>query len=190
MSTVYIAYANGSRNDLGPADAGIAIYRKVTEGGQVLDEREIHTWTGAEIDDEDGELDTDAAERQLGFLGWRIADAVGFDRSGDGQFAAEVEPWDDGRPVAGLERAGISDERIAEIKAQLDAWLERHNTHFIDGSNLGCGCNPYQDIIYDLPEYDPEDPRNKAIPEQVDRYILSDGTEIDGEREGWAVIRP
>lgn len=82
----------------------------------------------------------------------------------------------------------ISDERIAEIKAQLDAWDERHRAHSRNG-DIGCGCNPYQDVIYGLPEYDPEDPRNLAIPEQLDEYVLSDGTVIDGEREGWAIGR-
>lgn len=83
----------------------------------------------------------------------------------------------------------VSDARIAEIQAQLDAWLERHRTHFVDGSNVDCGCNPYQDVIYGLPEYDPGDPRNLAIPEHLDEYVLSDGTVIDGDREGWAVYR-
>jgi len=97
----YIAYANGSTNTLGPADAGITIFRKDVEDGQVRDERQIAEWTGTEIDDEDGELDTDAAEKQLGHLGWQVTGA-GWKNAGDGQQAIEVEPWADGRPVAGL----------------------------------------------------------------------------------------
>lgn len=82
----------------------------------------------------------------------------------------------------------ISDERMSEIRARLSAWDERHRAHVADGE-IGCGCNPYQDVIYYLPEYDPEDPRNLAIPEQLDEYVLSDGTVIDGEREGWRIRR-
>ena len=78
----------------------------------------------------------------------------------------------------------ISDERITEIKDQLHAWSQRHRAH-----SAGCGCNPYQDVICGLPEYDPEDPRNLAIPEQLDEYVLSDGAVIDGDREGWAIYR-
>ena len=100
MTTTYTAFAAGSDNTLG-ADAGISIFRRVVEAGQVMEEGEIITWTGTEIDDESGELDTDAAERQLGYLGWQPASA-GWVRSGDGQMAIEVAPWGDGRPVTGL----------------------------------------------------------------------------------------
>ena len=100
ITPTYIAYANGTRNDLG-TDAGISVYRKEVEGGQVMDERQITSWTGTEIDGEDGELDTDAAGEQLGYFGWRLAGAGWID-SGDGQMSIEVEPWDDGRDVAGL----------------------------------------------------------------------------------------
>jgi hypothetical protein len=78
----------------------------------------------------------------------------------------------------------ISDERIAEIGRLLDEHAARHRAH-----EIGCGCNAYQDLIYYLPEYDPEDPCNTAIPEQVDEYVLSDGTVLDGERQGWRISR-
>ena len=100
MSVVYIAYANGSVNDLGPADAGISIFRKDVAAGQVMDERQIAEWTGTEIDDEDGDLDEEAAERQLGYLGWRLASS--WKSAADGQLCVEVEPFGDGRPVRGL----------------------------------------------------------------------------------------
>lgn len=105
MTTTYTAFATGSDNTLG-ADAGISIFRRDVEDGQVRDEGEIVTWTGTEIDDEEGELDTDAAEQQLGYLGWQLAGA-GWVRSGDGQMAIAVAPWDDGRPVAGLGAAPV-----------------------------------------------------------------------------------
>lgn len=101
MTITYIAFANGSNNALGPADAAITVFRKDVEGGQVMDEQQIAYWVGTEIDDEDGDLDTAAAEKQLDNLGWRITGA-GWVRSGDGQEAIEVEPWDDGRPVSGF----------------------------------------------------------------------------------------
>ena len=100
ITPTYIAFANGSANTLG-ADPGISVFRKEVENGQVMDEREIANWVGTEIDDQDGHLDTDAAENQLGYLGWRIVGA-GWIRSEGGQMAIEVEPWNDGRDVAGL----------------------------------------------------------------------------------------
>jgi hypothetical protein len=100
MSVTYIAYANGSKNGLGPADAGITIYRKDADRAMIQQENEICTWTGTEIDDEDGELDTEEAGKQLEHLGWRVA--ASWSRANDGQMAAEVEPFEDGRPVAGL----------------------------------------------------------------------------------------
>lgn len=100
MATKYVAYANGTANQLGPADAGISIYRKDVSDGQVWDEQEIYTWTGTEIDDEDGTLNEDAAEQQLLRLGWRIADA-GWRSSADGQSVVEVEADPSLGPVAG-----------------------------------------------------------------------------------------
>lgn len=44
-------------------------------------------------------------------------------------------------------------------------------------------------MIAALPEYDGDDPRNTAIPEQVDEYVLSDGTILDGEGRGWLVFQ-
>ncbi len=127
MNVVYIAYANGSKNGLGPADPGISIYRKVLgDGGNVvLEEQEIANWTGGEIDGEDGELDTDAAERQLDRLGWRPAE--GWDDANDGQMVMEVEPWDDGRPVSGLPAFDV---------AELDNWAGDDERHMLKRDEL------------------------------------------------------
>ena len=100
ITPTYIAYATGTRNGLG-ADARISVYRKIVEAGQVMDEREIANWTGTEIDDGDGDLDTDAAEEQLGDLGWDITGA-GWQSAGGGQMAIEVQPRNNGRPAADL----------------------------------------------------------------------------------------
>lgn len=91
----YIAYANGSKNDLGPADPGISVYRKVlgTFDGihqQVLEEQEIASWVVADVSDEDGELDTDRAEQFLRDSGWEVA-GPGWDTTNDGQWVIEVE---------------------------------------------------------------------------------------------------
>lgn len=86
----YIAYANGSKNDLGPADPGISVYRKVVENGQVMEEQEVASWVVADVSDEDGELDTEHAEKFLRDSGWDIAGA-GWQSANDGQFVIEVE---------------------------------------------------------------------------------------------------
>jgi hypothetical protein len=85
----------------------------------------------------------------------------------------------------------ISPDRIADIQAQLDAYTTRHQGHLDanDGYYPGCGCNPYQAIVYDLAEYDPEDERNIAIPEQVNEFVLTDGTTIEETGTGAWVIR-
>lgn len=80
----------------------------------------------------------------------------------------------------------ISPERKAEIAAQIREWIDRHAQHLADNDGVYgyCGCNLYQDVIYGLPEYDPEDPRNQAIPIQVGHFILADGTEIESRGNG------
>ena len=87
----YIAYANGSNNGLGPADPGVSVYRKVTEGSQVVEEREVASWVVAEISDEDGDLDTLRAEKFLKDSGWRIAGFI-WKPASDGQQVIEAEP--------------------------------------------------------------------------------------------------
>lgn len=84
----------------------------------------------------------------------------------------------------------ITAERKAEITIQLRAWLQRHEQHIADadGQYPFCGCNPFQDVIYDLPEYDPEEPRNIAVPEQRNEFYLTDGTLIEETDTGrWQV---
>jgi hypothetical protein len=90
--------------------------------------------------------------------------------------------------------ATITRERRAEIIAEVRAYDQRHRQHVADngGHYPACGCNPYQDVIYGLPEYDPEDPRNLAVPEQENRYVLRDGTVIEERHDGtgWDIYGP
>jgi hypothetical protein len=90
MSVTYIAYANGSKNGLGPADSGVSVYRKIVEDGQVMEEQEIASWVVAEVSDEDGDLDTERAEKFLRDSGWEVTGA-GWGDAADGQWVIEVE---------------------------------------------------------------------------------------------------
>jgi hypothetical protein len=86
----------------------------------------------------------------------------------------------------------ITGTRKAEIIAAVREYDEQHRGHLAanDGAYPFCGCNPYQDVIYSLPEFDPEDPRNLAVPEQENRYILNDGTVIEERHDGtgWDIL--
>ena len=86
--------------------------------------------------------------------------------------------------------AKIAASRKAEILAELDAWTARHNKHLADngGHYPYCGCNPYQDVIYGLPEFDPSHPRNINVSEQLPQFVLRDGTVISEDNTGtWTV---
>lgn len=89
LTTEFIAYITGTVNDIG-ADAGISIWRKVSENGQVREETEIAPWIadGTEIDDEDGDADMGLAEAQLLRMGYRLAGAF----TSGGQIGCLVEP--------------------------------------------------------------------------------------------------
>lgn len=95
MSITYIAYANGSKNGLGPADPGISVYRKVIDTidgahAYVAEEQEIASWVVADLSDEDGDLDIERAEKFLSDSGYAITGA-GWQTASDGQWAIEVE---------------------------------------------------------------------------------------------------
>lgn len=83
----YVAYATGTVNSLS-ADAGISIYRKVTEGGQVMDEQEIarHTAAGTGLDRLDGTLNHEAAEAQIARMGYRMTSDWFTSGGGEGAF--------------------------------------------------------------------------------------------------------
>lgn len=84
----------------------------------------------------------------------------------------------------------LTRERRDEIAAEIREYTERHAQHLAsnDGEYPFCGCNPYQDVIYGLAEYDPEDPRNTEIPIEQNKFVLSDGTVIEETGTGaWTI---
>lgn len=81
--------------------------------------------------------------------------------------------------------------RLEEILGRIEAWTEQHAGH-LEAGVADCGCDLYNDVIYQLPEYDPLDPRDLRIA-SFRRYVLLDGTIIDGTalRDGrpeWRII--
>lgn len=89
----YTAFITTEQNAIG-ADPGLSVemtdfvdgvaYPQYT-GGTRVDNPEFA------LGDEDGDLDEDAAQRILAQAGYQMADS-GWRRSGDGQWAAKVEP--------------------------------------------------------------------------------------------------
>jgi hypothetical protein len=88
---------------------------------------------------------------------------------------------------------GDTQGRVDEILARIEAWTEEHAAH-LEAGEADCGCDLYDDVIYQLPEFDPLDWPNLRMTHPR-RYVLLDGTVIDGSevsdgRPVWRVISP
>lgn len=81
----------------------------------------------------------------------------------------EIRPW-------------ISPARTAEIQAALDEYEAR--------DWAAGGYWPFGDVVSALPEYHGDDPRNVAIPEHLDMYVLADGSVIEKQDDGWQIRPP
>lgn len=81
----------------------------------------------------------------------------------------------------------IADARVNDIISALDTHNNEHRAH--RGDMPFCGCNPFQDVIYSLPEYDGV-ATSQRFAEHEEAFVLSDGTEIESQQDGsWSAAR-
>lgn len=113
---------------------------------------------------------------QLAAAGWTI---TGHAEASDNAIYYAVEPKNPGLVAA----PELPDERIREILAQLNA----HEAHA--AADRSCGCNPFEDIILGLAEYDGYKTEARFALEE-EAAVLVDGTEVTTDHDGlWSATR-